>query len=214
MQHFVRLLQPLEVVNPFAHRLQLPEEADNLRRLNRLFNAFVKQIAVLHQQQRGRDEKGRIIADVQDVKTAIDVMFDSIVLKVDELDGALRDFYEKIKRYVQDKGMDYEFTQREVRQAFFMSQSQVQRHMEALMQLEYISKTHVGKRGTFQYRIQYWDSLQQLRQRVRNHLYRQLEAITNPQSADVEATADTIPQKEVSENTVLSKKELTHSVGS
>jgi len=41
---------------------------------------------------------------LEDVEIAIDIMFDSIVLKVDELDGSLRQFYEKLKEHIQKTG--------------------------------------------------------------------------------------------------------------
>ena len=40
-------------------------------------------------------------------------MFESIILKVDELDGALRSFYEKLKSYVKKRGNKYEFSRLE-----------------------------------------------------------------------------------------------------
>jgi len=164
-------------------KFNLPPESDNLRRLNKLFKAFVRQITILHQFQRKRDGQGRLITDKEDIQQAIEIMFDSLVLKVDELDGSLRDFYERLKAYVNQKaekgqsGQSTEFTQREVRQAFRLSQSQVQRQMERLQQLEYISKSTVGIRNTHHYKVSYWDSLEALRERIRKHLQDQLEKI-------------------------------------
>ena len=171
----MRILKPYEVINPYANKINLPPEADNLRRLNRLFKAFVKQITVLHQYQRSRASTGELITEKEDIAIAIDIMFDSIVLKVDELDGSLRLFYEKLKGYIDKKGKDYEFTQREIRHEFNLSQSQVQRYIDALTGLEYLTKTYVSQRNTHHYKISYWDSLENLRSRIRKHLNDQLE---------------------------------------
>ena len=175
LQNFMRILKPYEVINPYANKINLPPEADNLRRLNRLFKAFVKQITVLHQYQRSRASTGELITEKEDIAIAIDIMFDSIVLKVDELDGSLRLFYEKLKGYIDKKGKDYEFTQREIRHEFNLSQSQVQRYIDALTGLEYLTKTYVSQRNTHHYKISYWDSLENLRSRIRKHLNDQLE---------------------------------------
>ena len=56
----LRLLRPYEVVNPFADKIQLPPDAHKIRRLNELYQSFVRQITLLHQYQRKRDEQGQI----------------------------------------------------------------------------------------------------------------------------------------------------------
>jgi hypothetical protein len=64
-------------------------------------------------------------------------MFESILLKVDELDGSLRLFYENLKDYVEATGKDhhetYSFSQREIRQALNISKTQLHRYLRALM---------------------------------------------------------------------------------
>lgn len=97
IQHLVRALEPCTVINPYAGRLELPADAHKIRRLHDLFLNFVKMITVVHQYQRKKDGKGCLIAEIQDLEMAVDIMFDSIVLKVDELDGSLRQFYEQLK---------------------------------------------------------------------------------------------------------------------
>jgi hypothetical protein len=121
--------------------------------------------------------QGRLITDKEDVKTAIEIMFDSILLKVDELDGSLRDFYEKLKKYVLIKGRDYEFEQREIRQQFRISKTQMHRNISNLTELEYIAKTYVSLRNTFHYKIRYWDNMEALRNRIKKDLNTQLEKL-------------------------------------
>jgi hypothetical protein len=131
----------------------------------------------LNQYQRKKDVQGRLITDKEDVKTAIEIMFDSIILKVDELDGSLRDFYEQLKKYVLAKGKDYEFEQREIRQQFRISKTQMQRHINNLLELEYIVKTYVSTRNTFHYKIGYWDNMEALRNRIKDDLNKQLNKL-------------------------------------
>lgn len=177
LRNCMRLLQPLQVINPFANKIDLPSEAQKIRRLNDLFQSYVKQITLLNQYQRKKDVQGRLITDKEDVKTAIEIMFDSIILKVDELDGSLRDFYEKLKKYVLAKGKEYEFEQREIRQAFRMSKTQMHRNINSLLELEYIAKTYVSARNTFHYKIGYWDNMEALRNRIKDDLNKQLEKL-------------------------------------
>ncbi|PQV56474.1 DNA primase [Sediminibacterium magnilacihabitans] len=181
IRDFIRLLRPERVVNPFAARIQLPPEAHKIRRLNDLFQGFVKMVTILNQYQRTRDTKGRLVTEIADVETAIAVMFESIVLKVDELDGSLRQFYEALKSYLQkqhkDKYQTAEFSLREIRQALKISKTQVFRYTNDLMRLEYLQQCGgYGNKG-FSYRISYWDHYQAMRAKIREQLDTQLQAL-------------------------------------
>lgn len=116
LQNCIRLLKPYDVINPYADRIQLPPRAHKIRRLHELFLCFVRQITLINQFRRKRDNKNRIITEPEDLQTAITIMFDSIFLKVDELDGSLRQFFESLKIHLlqKDNPQQYEFTQREI----------------------------------------------------------------------------------------------------
>jgi DNA primase len=181
LQNFVRILQPCEVVNPYAARIQLPPEAHKIRRLNDLFQSFVKMVTILNQYQRKTDERKRLITAIEDVETAVAVLFDSIVLKVDELDGSLRQFYEQLKAHLKQQHNGHhqnaEFSLREIRQALKLSKTQLFRYANDLAQLEYIrpSGGHANKGYTYQ--VTYWDNYQSLRERIRRSLDEQVKAL-------------------------------------
>ena len=177
LRNCMRLLKPYEVVNPFADRIELPKEAHKIRRLNDLFQCYVKQVTILNQYQRNKDQQGRLITEKEDVATAIEIMFDSIILKVDELDGSLRLFYEELKNYVKQKGKDYEFIQREIRHTLKVSKTQLQRHIYQLEGLEYLQKRGLGIHGAVKYKIVYWDNNEALRARIKNELNEQLDKL-------------------------------------
>jgi DNA primase len=177
LQHCMRLIRPYEVVNPFANKVQLPEEAHKIRRLNQLYQAFVKQITILHQYQRKRDKQGRLITEKADLKNACKILFDCIVLKVDELDGSLRDYFEKLKAYVEPKGKDYEFTRMEIRHALKVSKTRQHVYMQELQDFEYVRQVNGYANKGFKYQIGYWDSLEALRAKIQDHLDKQLERI-------------------------------------
>jgi DNA primase len=158
VQNCMRLLKSYEVINPYANKIKLPEQAHKIRRLNELYQSFVKQITLLNQYQRKQDKQGRLITEKQDLQTACDILFESIVLKVDELDGPLRGFYEKLKNYVLAKGKEYEFTQREVRQFLNISKAQCSRYFYSLQGMEYIRVKFTGNQRKMCYIIDYWDN--------------------------------------------------------
>jgi DNA primase len=181
IQKLMGIIQPCQVVNPFAEKLQLPEEAHKIRRLNDLFQCFVKMVTLLNQYQRKRDGRRRLITEVEDIETAVHIMFESIVLKVDELDGSLRQFYEKLKAWLQKLHKDHyrkvEFTQREVRQAMHMSKAQASRYFTQLVELEYITCHNHGNLRKTSYKVDYWDSYTALRDKIKNSLTSQVEQL-------------------------------------
>jgi DNA primase len=177
IQNLIRIIEAKEVINPFAEKIQLPEEAHKIRRLNDLFQNFIKMVTLINQYQRKKSEQGKLIAEIEDIETAIEIMFESIVLKVDELDGSLRQFYEKLKSYLQKNYKDnyskVEFTQREVRQSLHISKAQINRYLQSLTELEYLYSNGFANKG-FKYKIAYWDNYEALRKRIKENLTNQI----------------------------------------
>lgn len=183
IKHCIRLLKPYQVINPYARHVQLPKEAHKIRRLNELYQSYVKQITLLNQYRRNRDQKGRLVAEKEDLQVAAEIMFDSILLKIDELDGSLRLFYERLKEYVTSKGAhyrNYSFGQREIRQALNVSKTQLHRYIHDLIELEYIRQTGGYANRGYQYTISYWDNVQALRAKVKRQLQGQLDQLEIP----------------------------------
>jgi DNA primase len=181
IQTLVSLLKSYDVINPYADKVHLPDEAHKIRRLNGLYQAFVKAITLMHQYQRKKDNRGRLISEKEDLQAAAEILFESILLKVDELDGSLRQFYERLKLYIKTKGNghheSYEFGQREVRQSLNISRAQLQRYINDLIQLEYIRQSGGHINRGFNYKVLYWDNIQALRAKVKRHLQGQLDQL-------------------------------------
>ena len=173
LQNCLRLLQPLKVINPYANRIELPREAHKIRRLNELYQSFVRQITLLNQYQRQRDERSRLISQVEDLRIACEILFESIVLKVDELDGSLRQFFEQLKDYVARLGKDYEFNRFELRKATGVSKTQQHRYLKKLVELEYLRQEGFANRG-YRYKIAHWDDQRALRERIKASLDKQI----------------------------------------
>lgn len=179
IQKFVRLLKPYQVVNPYAGQLQLPEEAHKIRRLNDLLQSFIKMVTIINQYQRTKDERGRLITAIEDIETAVAVMFESIILKVDELDGSLRQFYEQLKTWLEQqyKSRSAEFTLREVRHGLKVSKMQVFRYFNDLEQLEYVKQAGGHANRGFTYKVLYWDNYEALRGKIKRNLDEQVKTL-------------------------------------
>ena len=177
VQNCIRLIKPYEVINPYAKKVKLPQSAHKIRRLNELYKCFIKQITLLNQYQRKQDKQGRLITEKEDLIIACEILFESIVLKVDELDGSLRQFFEKLKEYIQLKGKETDFTQREIRQKFNISKSQCSRYFIQLQSMEYITSKYSGNQRKLCYRIDCWDNYAKLRAEIKDDLMDQIEAL-------------------------------------
>ncbi|HEX8549495.1 MAG TPA: CHC2 zinc finger domain-containing protein [Cytophagaceae bacterium] len=176
VQNCIRLLKPYEVVNQYANKIQLPEDAHKIRRLNEMYQSIVKQVTLLNQYQRKQDAQGRLITEKEDLQTACEILFESILLKVDELDGSLRQFYEKLKGFVTKQGKDYEFNRFEVRAATGVSKTQQHRYLQQLLNLEYVKQFGFANRG-FRYKIAHWDNMTAVRAKIKENLAMQLQSL-------------------------------------
>jgi DNA primase len=177
IQSIIRNLKVYEVINPCATQLHLPEKVHKIRRLNEMYQAVIKQVTFLNQYQRKLTNNNQLITEIEDIEQATEILFESIVLKVDELDGSLRQFFEKIKKYLKNK--DQEFTQREIRQELNVSKAQCSRYINTLLELEYITSKFSGNLKRVNYKIDYWDNHQKLRAEIKDFLMNQIERIKN-----------------------------------
>jgi len=175
IQQVVRNLKVYEVINPYATKLNLPEKVHKIRRLNEMYQAVIKQVTFLNQYQRQLTKDHQLITEIEDIEQATEVLFESIVLKVDELDGSLRQFFERLKKYVKNENQD--FLQREIRQEFNISKTQLQRYINTLLELEYIKQNGGYANKGIKYKISYWDNHQKLRAEIKDFLYNQIEQL-------------------------------------
>jgi hypothetical protein len=73
----LRLLEPVEVIVPFARRIEVPKHLVRIRRdLPRLLN-IIRLVAWVQQHTRDRDDDGRIVATEDDFHKAVGVVGDS-----------------------------------------------------------------------------------------------------------------------------------------
>ena len=179
LRNVMRVLKTFEVVNPYADRISLPIEAKMLRRLNSHFQSFITQITLLHQFQRKTDNKGRLIATKQDVEIAVEIFFNSIFLKVDELDKSTRQFFEQLKGYVksQANGTTHRFTAKEIRDALNVSKTTSFKKIEILQKLEHIRIAEGSANRGFKFMVAHWDNLEKMKAKIKEDLNKQLEIL-------------------------------------
>jgi DNA primase len=194
LQNCIRMLKPMKVINPYADKIKLPPQAHKIRRLHELFLSFVKQVTLINQYQRKRDQQGRIVTEPEDLQTAVEIMFDSIFLKVDELDGSLRQFFEQLKEHILQKEnpQQYEFTQREIRHALHLSKTQLFRYLNELIELEYLQQSGGYANKGFKYKISYWDNITKLRNEIQEYLSSQIDKLAFRGGGTQDGTLETV----------------------
>lgn len=175
LSHSIRVLKPYTVTNPYANKIHLPIDSTLLRRLNFQFQYFINQLTILHQYQRKTDKLGRLITTKEDIKNAIEIFFECIWLKVDELDSSTRLFFEGIKQLIDNETIQNKFTQREVRQQLGLNKSKAFRYFKSLQKLEYI-QIHSGTANKgYYYKITYWDDYVKQKSSIKEHLLNELK---------------------------------------
>jgi DNA primase len=175
IQQIVRSLKYYDIINPYATKLQLPEKVHKVRRLNEMYQAVIKQVTFLNQHQRQLTKENQLITQIEDIEQATEVLFESIVLKVDELDGSLRQFFERLKKYV--KNDSEEFILRDIRQELNVSKTQIFRNIQMLLELEYVKQIGGYSNKGIRYKISYWDNYQKLRTEIKDFLLLQIEVL-------------------------------------
>jgi len=141
-----------------------------------MYQNLVAQITWLHQYQRQKDRQGRLLSSKQDLELACTILLETIVLKVDELHGSLRQFYEKLKNHIKEKGTDYNFTRFDVKQATGLGKTQTHSYLQQLVSLEYIQQFGYANRG-YKYRIVHWDDYKVFRNKIQKELQVQINKL-------------------------------------
>lgn len=173
IQKLVRSLKHYEVINPFATQIQLPNNVKNKRRLNEMFQAIIKQITLIHQFQRQVAPAGNyLITEIEDIENAVEILFESIILKIDELDGSLRQFFEELKKAFKEES----FTRFDAMEVTGFKKTQLQFYLNDLVRLEYLKQIGFANKG-FRYKISYSDNIQKVRKDLKEAFGKQLEEL-------------------------------------
>lgn len=173
IQKIVRTLKHYEVINPYATQIQLPNNVKNKRRLNEMFQSIIKQITLIHQYQRQVAPAGNhLITDIEDIENAVEILFESIILKIDELDGSLRQFFEKLKKSFKEES----FTRFDAMEVTGFKKTQLQFYLNDLVRLEYLKQIGFANKG-FRYKISYSDNIQKVRKDLKEAFAKQIKEL-------------------------------------
>jgi hypothetical protein len=157
LQNVQRILKPVTIINPYAEYLQLPEEVFKKRRTNAHYLQFIEAITFYKQYQKKEHvniETGEVYIEtsIEDIQEANNLIRHILLRKSDELNGATRDHYEKLKSYLQQNKLTT-FINREIRTVFRIPATTVRRYHNTLIENNYIKKTSTNKAKGYRYEI-------------------------------------------------------------
>lgn len=166
-QNAQRLLQPLNVVNPYAEQLTFLNDKTRTRRDHLKYLTLIRAIALLHQHQREVktvNHHGQTLtyieATTDDIRLANHIAHEVLGRTLDELPPQTRRLLTLLQGWVEQRAAErtlpvreFRFTRREVREALAWGDTQLKLHLARLTELEYLG---VHRRGTtFEYELIY-----------------------------------------------------------
>lgn len=165
-----RMLEPIAVVNPFAELLNIPEEVLKPRRTNNHYLQFIEVITYYHQFQREQkvdEATGELFIEttLEDVSEANHLLKEILLRKSDELTGACRNYFEKLKLY--SIGEDQKvFTNRELSNKLRIPVTTVKRYHLELFNSGYLRIIKKDKLRGYEYEIVSYEEYQKLKSNI------------------------------------------------
>jgi len=164
------VLKPINIRNPYAELLKLPEYVFKPLRTNAHYLATIETITFYHQYQRElkTDETtGELYIEttLEDIEWANKLLRDVLLAKADELNQSLRNFYETLKYYVKASGKGV-FYSKEIREKLRMNPMTVNRYTRELENRNFIKRTGGNKKAGFEYEITNWEEYSQLQSNI------------------------------------------------
>ncbi|MHA4812328.1 toprim domain-containing protein [Flavitalea flava] len=180
-QHIQRVLTAVQVINPYAKYIHLPEQVFKPRRTMTLLLSFIETITFYHQYQRPvkRDGQGNpyVETTIEDIQAAFALLKDALFSKSDELTQATRSFLEGLKVILHQQQKET-FTAKEIRAQLKLNPSNLKRYLVELDRYGYI-KGKGNRYRKYEYHITNYQEYEQLKSSIDQHLAEILTTIRN-----------------------------------
>ena len=170
LQNTQRLLQPIQVRNPYAELLQIPTEVFKPRRTNAHYLQFIEAVTFYHQYQREKKvdqltSEHFIETTLEDIAEANKLMKEVLLRKADELSGATRNYFEQLKTLLQEEKQST-FTNKEIRKQLRLPGTTVRRYHNELLQSGYIKLQESKKKKGYVFEIVSYEEYIQLQSSI------------------------------------------------
>jgi DNA primase len=179
MQDLQLMFRKLNVVNPFADKLIIPESVFKPLRTNAHYLQFIEAITFIHQYQREvkKDNQGNsfIATTLEDIELANELLKEVLLAKSDELTKACRDFLESLKALL-IKEKKHSFFKNQVREATRINPHTLKKYLQQLSFYGYIKTIGGDKyKAGYEYEITKKDEYNNLKNVVETALDKALQ---------------------------------------
>jgi DNA primase len=160
------LIEPIEVIIPFAPKLDLPPHVFKKMRTKNHYLTLIKSVTLWNQHQRKRitdhDGNSFLLSTLEDVEWANYLSKDVLLRKSDELSGKTRQFFESLKEYIRELKIKT-FYAKDIRRHFRMHPMELQRRLNEIESRGLIRCVSRSNKPGNEYEIMIWDDYEQLR---------------------------------------------------
>ena len=176
------VLQPVQVRNPYATQLIIPDTVFKPLRTNAHYLNFIEVITFYKQWQRHRQKDKTtgeefIETTLEDIEEANQLLKDVLLAKSDELTKACRDFLENVKHWI-SKEKKSSFYKSEVRQQFRINPNNLKYYLSQLVRYGYLNIIGGNKHKTgYEYEITNREEYMALQGKLLNALDAALDKI-------------------------------------
>lgn len=176
-----RILEAIKIINPYAELLQLPKEVFKPRRTNNHYLQFIEAVTFYYQYQREQKvdkETGEIYIEttLKDIKEANQLLKQILLRKSDDLTGACRNHFEKLKLYLIGENQK-NFTNREISRLFRISITTIKRYHLDLVSCGYLRAEKQKGSKTYQYEVVSYEEYKELQKQIETVLDQSLEEL-------------------------------------
>jgi DNA primase len=174
-----RVLRPINIINPYAKWIALPEQVFKPRRTMTLLLGFIEAVTFYHQYQREvkKDGTGQLYIETSadDIEAAFSLLKDVLFSKSDELSKATRIFLEHLKIWLKQENKEA-FAAKEIRKLLRLAPATLKRYLWELERYGYI-KTKGNRYVKYEYSINDYQEYSSLKSSIDKHLQDVLESI-------------------------------------
>ena len=167
-QNAQRLIEPLSVMNPYAHQLTFINDRTRTRRDHEKYLTLIDVIALLHQHARPIKETADahpiryVEVTLEDIALANHLAHEVLGRTLDDLPPQTRRLLQLIVGLVESncaaqemRRVDYRFSRRAVREHTRWGDTQLKIHLSRLVELEYLLIHRGGRGQSFEYELLY-----------------------------------------------------------
>jgi hypothetical protein len=177
------MFRAINVINPFANQLIIPEEVFKPLRTNAHYLLFIEAITFVHQYQREvkKDAYGiaYIETTIEDIELANNLLRDVLLSKSDELTNACRQFLENLKKNLEKQNKE-SFFRKDIRDIIRINPDTLRYYLSQLTKYGYLKIVGGNKhKSGYEYEISDKEEYARLSESIETALDTCLQAIKN-----------------------------------